>query len=182
MTGLAVVKLGGSLLDWPPLPDRLASYVRDRVDDRLLVIVGGGRVADVVRGLDRLHGLGDDRAHRLALHALDLTASILAALVPGCDVVDRLDALTGAWGRGRIPVLAPRRFLDEIDAPSPRPLRASWDVTTDSIAARVAVHLAAGELALLKSAPCRRGPTVATPPGSAWSIPPSPTSPGGSGG
>jgi 5-(aminomethyl)-3-furanmethanol phosphate kinase len=157
VTGATVVKIGGSLLDWPPLPDRLASYLRGRRDDRLIVIVGGGRVADVVRGLDRVHGLGDVRAHRLALRALDLTAHLLAALVPGCEVVDRLDALAGPWERGRIPVLAPRRFLDEDDAASPDPLRASWDVTTDSIAARVAVHMAAEELALLKSAPLPPG-------------------------
>jgi aspartokinase-like uncharacterized kinase len=155
--GATVVKVGGSLLDWPLLPDRLGSYLLGRRDDRLVVIVGGGRVADVVRGLDRVHDLGDERAHRLALHALDLTATILATLVPRCEVVDRLDALAGAWQQGRIPVLAPRRFLDEVDAASPDPLRTSWDVTTDSIAARVAVHLAAVELALLKSAPLPPG-------------------------
>ena len=49
----------------------------------MVLIAGGGPAADVVRVLDRIHGLGDETAHRLALHAMDLTAIILAELLPG---------------------------------------------------------------------------------------------------
>ena len=147
-----VIKVGGSLLDWPGLPGRLAAYLDARSAERPLVIVGGGRTADVVRDLDRAHALGEERSHRLALRALDLTAHLLAALVPGLDVVDRLDALEAVWRGGRNPVLAPRKFLDDVDGCSLDPLEASWDVTSDSIAARVANYLGATELALLKSA------------------------------
>ena len=48
-------------------------------DERIVLIAGGGPAADMVRGLDRIHGLGDETAHRLALHAMDLTAIVLAA-------------------------------------------------------------------------------------------------------
>jgi aspartokinase-like uncharacterized kinase len=156
VTRATVVKVGGSLLDWPPFPDRLAAYCATRRDDRVVVIVGGGKAADLVRELDRVHGLGDDRAHRLALHALDLTARIVAAIVPNSEIIDQPEtlALALAWQRGRVPVLVPRTFLDLITTD---PLRASWDVTTDSIAARIAVHLNAIELALLKSTPVPPG-------------------------
>jgi aspartokinase-like uncharacterized kinase len=87
------------------------------------------------------------------LRSLDLTAHVVAELVPGVEVVEELSALDLAWARGRIPALAPRRWLDEVDARSADPLPASWDVTSDAIAARLAVALGAGELALLKSAP-----------------------------
>ncbi len=152
MIGPLVVKVGGSLLDWPPLGLRLGSYLRGRQDERLVVIVGGGRAADLVRDLDAAHGLGDARAHHLALRALDLTAHALTALVSGLRVVERTEALTDVWQSGRIPVLAPRLLLDDDDREAPDPLDRSWDVTTDSIAARVAVRLGAAELALLKSA------------------------------
>lgn len=151
MSGPLVIKVGGSLLDWPPLPIRLGAYLRSRQAERPVVIVGGGRAADLVRELDTTHGLGDIVSHDLALRALDLTAHVLAALVPGLDVVEDVKAFADVWRSGRIPLLAPRRFLDEDDRRAADPLPKSWDVTTDSIAARVAVRLAAGELVLLKS-------------------------------
>jgi aspartokinase-like uncharacterized kinase len=153
------IKVGGSLFDSPDLPGRLSSYLEERQagGERLVLLAGGGGAADLIRSLDRTFGLGDLRAHRLALRSLDLTAHILAELVPGLDVVDELSALDDAWNRGRIPVLAPRRWLDEVDAPSADPLPPSWDVTSDAIAARVAVALGAEELVLLKSAPLPPG-------------------------
>jgi aspartokinase-like uncharacterized kinase len=154
-----VIKVGGSLFDWPDLPGRLAADLRRRRGGagRLVLLSGGGRAADHVRELDRTFGLGDLRAHRLALRSMDLTAHVLAALLPDLDVVEELPALDETWNRGRIPVLAPRRWLDEVDARSPDPLPASWDVTSDAIAARVAVALGAEGLVLLKSAPMPPG-------------------------
>ena len=157
MTRLVVVKLGGSLLDWPGLPGRLTGYLSDRGRDRLILVVGGGRAADLVRDLDRHHGLGPERSHALALRALDLTAHVVAALVAGLEVVRRPEACAAVWGSGRTPILAPRRFLDEDDHRSPHPLPHTWDVTTDSIAARLAARLGAAELVLLKSAPLPPG-------------------------
>jgi 5-(aminomethyl)-3-furanmethanol phosphate kinase len=154
-----ILKVGGSLFDWPDLPARLSSHLAQRRAGgrRLVLLAGGGRAADLVRELDRTFGLGDLEAHRLALRSLDLTAHALAGLVPGLDVVEELPALAGVWNQGRIPVLAPRRWLDEVDARSADALPPSWDVTSDAIAARVASVLGAEELVLLKSAPLPAG-------------------------
>jgi 5-(aminomethyl)-3-furanmethanol phosphate kinase len=157
---LTVIKVGGSLLDWPGLPGRLTEFLDGRRTskpaERLALIAGGGPAADLIRTLDRIHGLGDQTAHVLALHALDLTAIVLAAIVPGSQAVDRIEALTGAWDAGVVPILAPRPFLSVIDQPGSGsgldPLPASWDVTSDSIAARIAVYLEADALIMLKSA------------------------------
>jgi aspartokinase-like uncharacterized kinase len=154
-----VLKVGGSLFEWPDLPTGLSSYLEQRQGggDRLVLLAGGGRAADLVRELDRTFGLGDLPAHRLALRSLDLTAQVLAELIPGLDVVEDLPALADVWERGRIPVFAPRRWLDEVDALSADALPPSWDVTSDAIAARVASVLGAAELVLLKSAPLPPG-------------------------
>jgi len=155
---LAVIKVGGSLLDWPELPGRLAEFLNGRrasmPAERTILIAGGGPAADLIRGLDRIHGLGDQTAHLLALHALDLTAILLASLLPGSSPVDRIEALSTAWDAGVVPILVPRPILSAIDRSGSGfdPLPASWDVTSDTIAARVAVYLEAECLILLKSA------------------------------
>lgn len=150
-SGCVVVKVGGSLLGWPGFPGRLAGYLDATRHERLVLIVGGGRAADFVRELDSAHGIGENRAHGLALRALDLTAHAAAALVPGLAVVERPDGLAGVWGTGGVPVLAPRWFLEAVDRHAAAPLAESWEVTTDSIAARVAEALGAVELRLMKS-------------------------------
>jgi 5-(aminomethyl)-3-furanmethanol phosphate kinase len=153
---IIVIKVGGSLLDWPELPDRLSSYLEGRRGDRLVLIVGGGRFADVLRDLDACHKLGEIRSHALALRVLDLTAHLVAELLPGSEVVEDLNQLPDAWTRGRLPILAPRLFLDQDDRSS-NPLPHAWSTTTDAIAARLAVRLGAQELALLKSTPLPSG-------------------------
>jgi aspartokinase-like uncharacterized kinase len=153
---LAVVKVGGSLLDWPELPAGLRRVIDERSGSRLVLIVGGGRAADAVRGLDRAYRLGDEVSHALALRALDLTAHALAAIVPGLQPAESRGELATIWATGRVPVLAPRRVLDA-DEGSRGALAHSWSVTSDAIAARVAALLGASSLLLLKSAPIPEG-------------------------
>jgi aspartokinase-like uncharacterized kinase len=154
-----VIKVGGSLFDWPALPRRLGALLDERrlAHQHIVLLPGGGRAADFVRQIDHTFALGDLPAHRLAIRSLDLTAHVLATIVPGLDVIDDPGGLGGVWQQRRIPVLAPYRFLEEIDPDAHEPLPCSWDLTSDSIAARIAVHLAATELLLLKSAPLPLG-------------------------
>jgi aspartokinase-like uncharacterized kinase len=153
---IVVVKVGGSLLDWPSLPSALGRFLASRSGDRLVLVPGGGGAADFIRRLDARHRLGEPVAHALALRSLDLTAHALAAVVAGLEVVEELEDREPAWRHGRVPVLAPRRFLDADDA-RPDALAHSWLVTSDAIAARLAVRLGADELVLLKSAPVPPG-------------------------
>jgi aspartokinase-like uncharacterized kinase len=161
-SSVSVVKVGGSLFDWPELPARWTRFLQTRSaeigEERTVLIAGGGPAADLVRLVDRVHGLGDECAHRLALHALDLTAKLLAnVLNEEYVVVDSLSAVPAIWREGCVPVLAPRRFMTEIDRKRPDPLPESWDVTSDAISARVAAHLQADCLVLIKSAPLPPG-------------------------
>ncbi|APW58752.1 hypothetical protein [Paludisphaera borealis] len=148
---LIVVKVGGSLLTWPELPERLARWLDEERPARLVLIAGGGPAADFVRTLDAMHRLGDEAAHRLALHAMDFTAETLAGLLPGSRVVRRLVELPSVWHAGWRPILAPRLYLEEVDERRADRLAFSWEVTSDAIAARVAIDLRATRLVLLKS-------------------------------
>ncbi|WP_422925282.1 uridylate kinase [Singulisphaera sp. PoT] len=152
-----VIKVGGSLLDWPDLPDRFRAFLAQYAGRKPLTVVGGGRAADAVRVLDWAHHVGDDVAHRLALRALDLTAHLFAAIISHTRVIDRIEDLAPCWEDNLLPILAPRRFLEEVDVLDLSPLPASWDVTSDSIAARLADYLHASELVMLKSTPLPKG-------------------------
>lgn len=157
----AVIKVGGSLLGWPRLPERLGRVLETRRGERLILIAGGGAAADWIRDLDRNYQLGDERSHMLALHAMRLSAEVLAVLlessVARADkvdrrfiVVDRIEDLARAWDLGTVPLFDPIEFLVDDDR-YPDRLPSSWSVTSDSIAARVAVRLGARELVLIKS-------------------------------
>jgi aspartokinase-like uncharacterized kinase len=150
---ILVAKVGGSLLTWPGLPEALRRWLDTQADRRVVLVSGGGRAADFVRELDRLHSLGEESSHTLALRSLDLSAHALAAIVPGLVVVEDTAAMEESWTAGGVPVLAPRRTLDADD---PHTLEHSWRVTTDAIAARLAILFGA-ELILLKSAPIPPG-------------------------
>ncbi len=150
---IVVVKVGGSLLDWPDLPRKLTDFLDDIQHYRVVLAVGGGAVADCIRALDQTHKLGDSRSHWLAIRALGVTAAILHELISDQSVLanTREDVL-GAWSRGLVPILAPLDLLQFDENANPADsLPHSWDVTSDSIAARVAVLLGADRIILLKS-------------------------------
>jgi aspartokinase-like uncharacterized kinase len=147
-----VVKVGGSLYDLPGLGARLRAWL-DRLPCReVLLVPGGGPAADVVRDLDRLHQLGEEAAHWLALRALAVNARFLAALLPGAVVVGHPDACPAAWQAPAPAVLDPHAFA-RADEGRPGALPHAWAVTSDSLAARAAAVARARRLVLLKSAP-----------------------------
>jgi aspartokinase-like uncharacterized kinase len=146
----AVVKIGGSLFDLPDLGQRLQDWLAGQAAGALLLIPGGGPVAEVVRQYDRLYGLGEERAHWMALMALALNARLLASLLPRAIVVPHVRSLGAVWLQGKIPVLDLYSFA-RADEGQPGALPHGWTVTSDSLAARAARVAAASELLLLKS-------------------------------
>jgi aspartokinase-like uncharacterized kinase len=151
---LRVVKVGGSLLDWPPLRERLARWLTARPADATILMAGGGDFTDAVRRAQSLHGFDDETAHWLCVKALSVTARLLAQLLPNARLTGSLDELLVWTCEGKAPIVFDAAdFLcqDEPQAPG-MVLPHDWTATTDSIAARIAQLTSAGELVLLKSA------------------------------
>ena len=149
MASELVVKVGGSLYDLPRLGDCLQAWLAER-DARVLLVPGGGLAADWVRALDAQDDLGSERAHWLALRALTFAAHVLAQRVPGAVVIEEAADRATAWRLGQIPILDMYAFTLADEARADH-LDHSWDVTSDSLAARVAVVAGIKELVLLKS-------------------------------
>ena len=146
-----VVKLGGSLLDVRGLGQRLRDWLARQEPRATVLIAGGGRMADVVRDADRQHRLGETVSHWLCIRVMTLQAEMLSALLPEAAVCRSLaDWRSTAPG---LAILDPWTFLREEEPQlAGQTLPASWDVTSDSIAARFAAAIGAAELVLLKSA------------------------------
>lgn len=148
-----VLKLGGSLLDVPDLDRRLNDVLHRYAPSPLLLLVGGGRAADLVRDWDRRHELGDDTAHRLALDAMSLNSRLVAALIPQSELVRRPEACEAVWNSNRLPIIDPATFIPALEA-SAGEVPHTWDVTSDSLSAWIAERVSADRLVLLKSLDC----------------------------
>jgi aspartokinase-like uncharacterized kinase len=146
-----VVKVGGSLLGWDGLPAALAQWQdrqkKEGFGGKNVLIAGGGDFAEAIRKADNAHGLGEESAHWLCVDALSVTARLLGAIakLPVVSEREKLPYDSPA-------VFEPAPFLRTIEPLlPPAPLPHTWAVTSDSIAARIAVWLEPMELVLLKS-------------------------------
>jgi aspartokinase-like uncharacterized kinase len=108
----------------------------------LLVVPGGAGFADAVREADSRFGLRAATSHRMAILGMEQFGWLLSELIPRavpCADLARARELVG----GRTVVLLPAGLSLEA-------LPASWQVTSDSIAAWVADRVGAERLVLVK--------------------------------
>ena len=148
--GLAVVKLGGSVVRSSELSswlDVIAASPRP-----IVVVPGGGALADEVRAAQATLGFGDEAAHRMALLAMDQLAWAVAGLRSGFQVGATEDDLRKSLGQGHVAVWAPYGLVaDRSDIPR------SWTVTSDSLALWLGKRLGAECCYVVKSIERNRG-------------------------
>lgn len=150
--GFRVIKLGGSLLDLHALVPQFRRWLGAQATKTSVTVVGGGDVADAIRDAFARQPLDESDAHWLCIRALGVTADLMACLMPEGRLVRRFEQIRLPEHQRHLIFFECEQFLREVDAVrSPSPLPHSWSVTSDSIAARLAEHLGASELVLLKS-------------------------------
>lgn len=166
-----VVRLGGSLLlpDDPSslglvsLRSRLIRWTEGRRSLRIW-IVGTGAWGDHLRQVQAPLGLSDEACHWAAIGLMSVASEVAAELIAGSGVVRSFSDLQDAVRSRTQPreiVFDAAQFLRDMEPALAGPaLPQDWSVTSDSIAARVAVAVEADSLTLLKScpAPNRRDP------------------------
>lgn len=159
--GLVVWKLGGSLLTNADTPDRIKRLSRESGDQQVLIVPGGGGVADVVRDWARIYSIDDEPAHWIAVRSLSVTRALIATLIPNCREVSSPAEACGCWKASPGPlVLDVEAYLREAEPTDAFPLPHNWHVTSDSIAAWVAARWRADNLVMLKSTPLQAGTTL----------------------
>lgn len=153
-----VVKVGGSLYDLHNLRSKLHAWLEDFSDCAVCIIPGGGKTADVVRDWDRRHELGEEKAHWLALRSLTLNAHWLADLLPRATVLSTPKKLLTR--KNPFLFILDAHAFGVFDEQNADHLPHTWETTSDSVAARVAIVFGADHLYLLKS--------VDIPPAITW--------------
>ncbi len=167
MTQTVVYKIGGSLLSLPDLAARIRAVLQQQSGTQPLLVAGGGRTADLVRDWDEIHQLGDETAHWLALRSLTLNQALLLELLPNARIVTDRAAAADAWTAGHLPIICAHSFLraEEHRLREEEPgacLPHNWDVSSDSVAAWIALNWPASELVLLKSTDMPNGCNIET--------------------
>ena len=138
---LTVVKLGGGLSQGAG-DDALRAICNTLGElgrrHPLLAVPGGAWFADAVREADARFGLRSTTSHRMAVLGMEQFGWLLSELIPGAE-----RSAVARPAAGRTTVLLPGALaLDELPA--------SWQVTSDSIAAWVAGRAGAERLVLVK--------------------------------
>lgn len=140
-----VVKLGGSLsgaLELRQWLDILAHQQQGKV----VIVPGGGAFADQVRDAQRRWGIDDVAAHHMAILAMQQMALMFRSLNGALCLAASTAEIQAALSHGETALWSPRG--EELHAAG---IAASWDVTSDSLAAWLARELRADGLLLVKS-------------------------------
>lgn len=139
----AVIKIGGSCAF--SLDLRRWTAAVGECGGRAVVVPGGGPFADAVRTAQPRMKFDDAAAHRMALLGMEQFGHALASFDLRLAVADGMEDLQRALSDGKVPVWLPARMaMLATDIP------ASWQVTSDSLAAWLAGKLRAARLILLK--------------------------------
>lgn len=151
---LIIVKLGGSHAFAKHLGPWLDALLR--VPGHVVIVPGGGPFADAVRAAQPRIGFDDRAAHRMALLAMEQFGCALTGSRASLTLAESAAAIRAALRAGAVPVWAPTRMVL-----AAKEVPASWDVTSDSLAAWLAGALGAKLLLLVKSSEAPQAPVRA---------------------
>ncbi|HMK14638.1 MAG TPA: aspartate kinase [Burkholderiales bacterium] len=140
-----VVKLGGSLADYPEDLRRWLKALAEAGKYRTVIVPGGSFFADWVRETQKKWGFDDVAAHAMGLRAMEQFGLMLCALQRGLVPALSETEIRKVLHENQVPVWLPVQILASED------LSPSWDVTSDSLAAWLAKRLKAEQLVLVKS-------------------------------
>ena len=132
----------------------LLGFLADRGGGRLVIVPGGGSFANSVRDNQQRLGFDDAVAHKMAVLAMEQYACYLMSLLPELQASEDLISIEHRLAAGGLPIWLPWKLLST-DTQLPR----NWQLTSDSLAAWLAISMGAESLVLVKSAQLPGGDT-----------------------
>jgi aspartokinase-like uncharacterized kinase len=154
---IRVVKIGGSLLDMPFLPELIRKWLAAQSVAHHVLVAGGGPLVEQVRDWNTQAPIDEAAAHWMCVDLLTVTAHLLHAWLPEIPLVEDDRLLCQRVGEAGATIFGPASWMRHAEPGLPGTwLPCAWETTSDSIAGRLAVALAADEFVLLKSQLPRR--------------------------
>ena len=144
---MVIIKLGGSLSRSDALINSLNAVEKNYQGRAVVIVPGGGAFADQVRLAQQHWQFDDTTAHRMAILAMQQMALMFKGLKPDFAIAHTVGAIQCLLNRQKTVIWSPD--IVELDNAG---IEASWDISSDSLAAWLAKTLSAAELILIKSA------------------------------
>jgi aspartokinase-like uncharacterized kinase len=139
---MIVIKLGGSLMSDAICLTECLNTIEQKIKAKVVIVPGGGLFADQVRSAQEKWHFDDDIAHQMALLAMQQMALLFKSIKPNFLLANKVSALDN---NRSVSIWSPD--IKELSS-----IKASWDITSDSLSAWLANQLQATELILVKSA------------------------------
>ena len=128
-----IIKIGGSLF-----PHYAVQLCEKLVGKDVLVICGGGALANLLRDYDAEMNFSDTATHKSAILCMDILGMLLADKISDAEAVYSIERAQKSLDEDKLPVFMPSKFLERHD-----PLEHSWRVTSDSLSLYIAHQLKA---------------------------------------
>jgi aspartokinase-like uncharacterized kinase len=143
----ALFKSGGKILENEAYLENSISQLNSLYNnnnlDKIIIIPGGGTLANFVRNLDEKMVLGDEKSHWMAIHAMNFNGKKLASCYDHIETIEKIDAIKKK--RRVFAIFLPYQYLKSKDI-----LPHNWQVTSDSIALYIAHELNFDRVYLIK--------------------------------
>ena len=121
--------------------------IEQKFSDKVILVPGGGVFADQVRTMQQQWKFDDEIAHRMALIAMHQMALLFKSIQQSFVLASNISDIQQALLKQSVVIWMPD--LEELNAFG---VEASWNISSDSLAAWLAKQLTASELILVKSA------------------------------
>jgi len=146
-TKLAIYKIGGKILDNSKhlinTIAQLTQLYEDSVIKKIIIIPGGGTLANFVRKIYLEFKINDELAHWIAIYSMNFNGLELKRKFPHLAITEDFEYLKNE--KRLFSIFLPYKYFRLND-----PLPHSWDVTSDSITLYCAYKLGVSECFLIK--------------------------------
>ena len=143
----AIFKISGKILDnSKDLINTIAQFTQlfeDEIIKKIILVPGGGTIANFVRNIYREFQLNDNLAHWIAIYSMDYNGLELKKKFPHLQIYKDYEKLQKE--SKLISIFLPYKYLKSKDE-----LPHTWDVTSDSIALYLAIKFGLSECFLIK--------------------------------
>lgn len=143
----AIFKIGGKILDNSKhlinTIAQLTQLYEDKIIQKIILIPGGGIIANFVRNIYLEFEINDDLAHWIAIYSMNFNGLELKRKFPHLEISEDFEHLKNE--KRMFSIFLPYKYLRLTD-----PLPHSWDVTSDSITLYCTYKLGENECFLIK--------------------------------